>query len=69
MIELVLNTMPTITNPYELIDILYHLPHFDSKGITDLHHSYQNHTNSCNPTQPLELSTDEVIMKFRDKDA
>ncbi|WP_114789987.1 hypothetical protein U0035_11750 [Niabella yanshanensis] len=71
MADIVLNTMPTITNPFELIDILYFLPDFKDENITELHHNYRNHTDylvAYNATQSLGLSTDEVVKKFRDKE-
>ncbi|MCH5715514.1 hypothetical protein [Niabella hibiscisoli] len=69
MVDIVLNTMPTITNPFELIDILYFLPDFEDENITELHHNYRNHTDylvAYNATQALGLPTDEVVKKFRD---
>lgn len=71
MINVVLNTMPAITNPYELIDILYYLPDFNHRSITELHHSYRNHTHylvAYNATQALGLPTGEVVERFRDKE-
>ncbi len=71
MIDIVLNTMPAITNPYELIDILYYLPDFNNRSITELHHSYRNHTDylvAYNATQALGLPTGEVVERFRDKE-
>ena len=70
MIEIVLETMPSITNQFELIDVLYYLPSFKDKRIIDLHHSYRNHKDylvACNATRYLGLPTDEVVEKFRDK--
>ncbi|WP_133159415.1 hypothetical protein [Solitalea longa] len=70
MIEIVLETMPRITNEFELIDVLYYLPSFKDKRITDLHHSYRNHKDylvAYNAIRYLGLPTDEVIEKFRDK--
>lgn len=70
MIDIVLHTMPVITNPFELIDILYYLPDFNNKSITELHHSYCNHTDylvAYNATQSLGLPTDEVIERFRNR--
>lgn len=61
----------SINNPYELIDILYHLPDFNNKSITELHHSYRNHTDylvAYNATQALGLPIDEVVERFRDKE-
>ncbi len=69
MIDIVLNTMPAITNPFELIDLLYFLPDFDDRKVTELHHSYRHHTDylvAYNATQALALPTDEVVKKFRD---
>lgn len=71
MIDMVLNTMPTITNPYELIGILYHLPDFNNESITVPHHSYCNHTDylvAYNATQALGLPTNNVVERFRDKE-
>lgn len=70
MVEVVLETMPRITNEFELIDVLYYLPSFKDKRITDLHHSYRNHKDylvAYNATRYLGLPTDEVVEKFRDK--
>jgi hypothetical protein len=70
MIEIVLETMPKINSQYELIDVLYYLPDFKDKRITELHHSYRNHKEylvAYNATRYLGLSTDEVVEKFRNK--
>jgi len=70
MIEIVLETMPRITNEFELIDVLYYLPSFNDKRVTDLHHSYRSHKDDLvayNATQSLDLPTDEVVERFRDK--
>ena len=70
MIEIVLETMPRITNQYELIDVLYYLPDFKDKRITELHQSYRNHKEylvAYNATRYLGLPTGEVVEKFRDK--
>ena len=70
MIEIVLETMPKITNEFELIDVLYYLPNFKDKRITELHHSYRNHKDylvAYNATRYLGLPTDEVVEKFRNK--
>jgi hypothetical protein len=70
MIEIILETMPRITNEFELIDVLYYLPNFNDKKITELHHSYCNHKDylvAYNATRYLGLPTDEVVEKFRDK--
>lgn len=70
MVEIVLETMPRITNQYELIDVLYYLPNFKDKRITELHHSYRNHKEYLvvyNATRYLGLPTDEVVERFRDK--
>jgi hypothetical protein len=70
MTEIVLETMPTITNQFELIDVLSYLPGFKNKRITDLHHSYRNHKDylvAYNATRYLGMPTDEVVEKFRDK--
>ncbi len=70
MIEIVLETMPRITNQYELIDVLYYLPDFKDKRITELHYSYRNHKEylvAYNAYRYLGLPTDEVVEKFRDK--
>lgn len=70
MIEIVLETMPKIISQYELIDVLYYLPDFKDKRITELHHSYRNHKEylvAYNATRYLDLSTDEVVEKFRNK--
>ena len=70
MIEIVLETMPRITNQYELIDVLYYLPDFKDKRIIELHNSYRNHKEylvAYNATRYLGLSTDEVVEKSRNK--
>ena len=70
MKEIVLETMPKITNEIELIDALYYLSGFKNQRITDLHHSYRNHKKylvAYNATRYLGLPTDEVVQKFRDK--
>ena len=70
MIEIVLEAMPKITNQYELIDVLYYLPDFKDKRITELHNNYRNHHEylvAYNATQYLGLPTDEVVEKFRKK--
>lgn len=70
MIELVLETMPEITNEFELIEVLYYLPGFKDKRITDLHQNYRNHKTylvAYNATQYLGLPTDEVVERFRDR--
>lgn len=70
MIEIVLETMPRITNQYELIDVLYYLADFKDKRITELHNNYRNHKEylvAYNATRYLGLRTDEVVEKFREK--
>lgn len=70
MIEIVLKTMPSITNRFDLIKLFYYLPSFNDNRITDLHHSYRNHKDylvAYNATRNLGLSTDEVVEKFRNK--
>jgi hypothetical protein len=70
MIEIVLETMPRITNQYVLIDVLYYLPDFKDKRITELHNNYRNHNEylvAYNATRYLGLPTDEVVEKFREK--
>jgi len=70
MIEVVIETMPGITHEFELIEVLYYLPNFKSKRITELHHSYCNHKNylvAYNATRYLGFPTDEVVEKFREK--
>lgn len=70
MTETVLETMPKITSEFELIDVLYHLPDFKDKRITELHHSYRNNKYylvAYNAARSLGLPTDEVVEKFRDK--
>ena len=70
MIEIVLETMPRITNEFELIDVLYYLKDFKDKRITDLHHACRNHKDylvAYNATRYLGLPTDEVVEKFRNK--
>jgi hypothetical protein len=68
MIEIVLETMPGITDEFEIIDVLYYLPSFKDKRITDLLHSYRNHKEylvAYNATRCLGLPIDEVVEKFR----
>lgn len=63
--------MPSITNEFELIDVLYYLPNFQDKRITELHHNYRNHKDylvAYNATRYLALSTDEVVEKFRNNE-
>lgn len=70
MIEVVLETMPRITNEFELINVLYYLKDFKDTRITELHHSYRNHKDylvAYNATRYLGLPTDEIVEKFRDK--
>lgn len=70
MKDIVFETMPKITGEFELINVLYYLPGFKDKRITDLHLSYRNHNKylvAYNATQALGLPTDEVVQKFRDK--
>lgn len=70
MIEIVLDTMPRITNEFELIDVLYYLPNFKDERISDLHHSYRNHKDylvAYNATRYLGLPTDEIVEKFKHK--
>jgi hypothetical protein len=70
MIEIVLETMPRITNQYELINVLYYLPDFKDKRITEMHNNYRNHKEylvAYNATRYLGLPTDEVVEKFREK--
>ena len=71
MKDIVLETMPKITNEFELINVLYYLPKFKDQRITDLHHSYRNHKKylvAYNAARYLGLPTDEVVQKFRDKE-
>jgi hypothetical protein len=70
MIDIVLETLPKITNEYELIEVFYYLPNFKNDKITELHHSYRNHhiyLVAYNATQALGLPTKEVVEKFREK--
>lgn len=70
MAEIALETMSTINDKFQLIDVLYYLPNFKDKRITELHHSYRNHKDylvAYNATRYLGLPTGEVIEKFRDK--
>lgn len=70
MIEIVLETMPRITNQFELIDVLYYLPDFKDNRVKELHHNYRNYKEylvAYNATQSLGLPTDEVVEKFREK--
>jgi hypothetical protein len=71
MKEIVLETMPTITSKYELIDVLYYLPKFKDERITKMHHAYRNHKDYLvvyNATRYLGLPTDEVVERFKKKD-
>lgn len=71
MKEIVLETMPKITGEYELIDVLYYLPFFKDKRITDLIHGYRSHKKylvAYNATRYLGLPTDEIVEKFRNKE-
>jgi hypothetical protein len=70
MIDIVLETMPRITNQYELIDVMYYLPDFKDKRVTELLNNYRNHKEylvAYNATRYLGLPTEEVVEKFRDK--
>ena len=70
MKNIVLDTMPEITNEFELIDILYYLPDFKDKRITDLHHTYRNHKDylvAYNATRYLGLPVGEVVKRFQNK--
>jgi hypothetical protein len=71
MIEIVLETMPRITNQYELINVLYYLPDFKDKRVAELHNNYRNHKEylvAYNATRYLGLPTNEVVEKFREKE-
>lgn len=71
MKEIVLETMPKITRDVELIDVLYYLPDFKDKRVTDLHHTYRNHKDylvAYNATRYLGLPTEGVVEKFRNKE-
>lgn len=71
MKDIVLETMPQITGEFELIDVLYYLPFFKDKRITDLLHTYRNHKKylvAYNATRHLGLPTDEVVDKFRNQE-
>jgi len=71
MNEIVLETMSNITNEFELIDVLYYLPNFKDKRITELHHTYRSHKDylvAYNATRYLGLSTEEVVEKFKNKE-
>lgn len=62
MIEIVLDTMPVITNKFELIDVLYYLPGFKDSKITELHHTYRHHKDylvAYNATRYLGLPEHE----------
>jgi hypothetical protein len=68
MINIVLETMPGITNECEIIEVLYYLPDFKDERIIDLHHTYRNHKDylvAYNATRYLGLPTDEVVKKFQ----
>ena len=70
MIDIVLESMPRITNQYELIDVMYYLPDFKDKRVTELLNNYRNHKEylvAYNATRHLGLPTEEVVEKFRDK--
>jgi len=71
MKDIVLDTMPKITDEFQLIDVLYYLPFFKDKRITDLLNHYRAHEKylvAYNATRYLGLSTDEVVEKFRRKE-
>lgn len=68
MIEVVLDTMPGITNPYELVDILHYLPDFNDKRTIGLLQRYREHNDylvAYNATRYLGLPTEDVVEKFR----
>ncbi len=70
MIDIVLETMPRITNQFELIDVLYYMPDFKDNRVTELHNSYRNHKEylvAYNATQSLGLPTKEVVKKIQEK--
>lgn len=71
MKEIVLETVPKITGEHELIDVLYYLSLFKDNRITDLLTSYTNHPKylvAYNATRYLGFPTDEVVVKFRNKE-
>jgi len=71
MKDIVLDTMPRIKGEFELIDVLYYLPFFKDKRITDLLNDYRTHKKylvAYNATRYLGLPTDEVVEKFRSKE-
>lgn len=68
MIDVVLEELPGITDQYELIDVLYLLPVFNSEEITKLLNNYCNHEEylvAYNATNALGLPVDEVIRRAR----
>jgi hypothetical protein len=72
MIDIVMNEMPKITREYELINVIYMLPYFQNKEITALLNKLRFHKEylvAYNATQALGLSTEDVVKKFRKKDA
>ncbi len=67
MIDVVLEEVHQITNPYELIGILYMLPSFKDERVDLMLNNFRAHKDylvAYNATRCLGLSTDEVVAKF-----
>ena len=72
MIEIVLTEIPKISNQYELIHIVYLLPDFENRKVDEVLYNLRQHKEylvAYNATQAMGLSTQEVVAKFRKKDA
>lgn len=72
MIDIVLTETPKAANMYELIDVLYMLPDFHDERVTQMLNSFREHEEylvAYNATRVMGLNTDEVVLKFRDKNA
>ena len=68
MIDIALEETPEITNPTNLIDILYLLPDFNDERVNAMLNNFRDHQEylvAYNAARALGLSTDEVVEKFR----
>jgi hypothetical protein len=71
MIDTVLETMPEITNEFELIHTLYYLSDFEDKRTLELLDSYRYYKDylvAYNAARYLGLPTEEVVNEFRDNE-
>lgn len=68
MIDIALEETPEITNPTNLINILYLLPDFNDERVNAMLNNFRDHKEylvAYNAARALGLSTDEVVEKFR----